>query len=134
MSDDFWTEFESDRWSPTNVGDAITGFVTKREITEAHGKRVPLLTLRVDDQGNEREVAASQTMLKQALAELNVQVGDKLRITLVELKNTGQPQPMKVFQVDHRAAAAVTAQAPPPPPEPPQVDGQDLSEHSNEPF
>lgn len=130
MSDEFWSEFQSDRWSPDNIGDSITGYVTKREITEAHGKRVPLLTLRVDDAGNEREVLASQTMLKQALADLNVGVGDKLRITLIELKNTGQPQPMKVFQVAHRVSAAPT----PEPAPAPVVDGQDLSSHSDEVF
>lgn len=124
MSDTYdWTEFEGDRWSPENIGDSITGYVTKIETETSYDKRSPVLTLQVDTQGRERTVKASQTQLKRVLAELNVQVGDKVRITLHELVNTGQPQPMKVFDVQHRAGEAHAASQAPSPaaPEPDPV-------------
>lgn len=123
MSDDYWREFEGGRWNPDKEGDTITGYVTELGYGTAGGTRCPLLTLRVNDRGDTKEVLASQTMLKQALAELRVAVGDKVRITLIELRHTGQPSPMKVFDVQHRAGEAHRAAvAPPPAPAGPEPD------------
>lgn len=46
-------------------------------------------------------------MLKTALAEHGPQVGDGLHITLTELRQTGQPSPLKVFSVVHKTAEQI---------------------------
>ena len=99
MSEPFSCEpFEGDRWSPEEVDDQIVGTVTALKVEQGKAGDVPVVTLETDD-GHKKEVWASPTMLKQALATEKPQVGDKLAIKLTELRQVGQPSPLKVFAV-----------------------------------
>jgi len=104
MSETFsWEPFEGDRWSPENVDDTIVGTVIGIRVESGKAGDVPVVTLQTDD-GDKKEVWASPTMLKQALATEKPQQGDKLAIKLTELRQVGQPSPLKVFAVKVKRA------------------------------
>jgi hypothetical protein len=82
---------------------------------------VPVITIRERESQKDREVWAS-THLAQLLAENDVQPGLDVAIRLVELRHTGQPSPMKIFDLKVAATPAaqpVTADDPSVGPEPP---------------
>lgn len=103
MTDFDWTPFEGDRWSPNTVGDQIVGAITK--ITTEKGQRgdVPVVTVKDKASGVEREIWPPID-LKRQFADAKVQAGDQVAIKLIDLKNTGQPQPMKVFALKVKKA------------------------------
>lgn len=104
MSDDFWDEFAGARTNFENVGDSVTGTLVDRRAEQGKGTAgmVPVLTIKRSDNGQDTEVWASPVDLKTQLAAYAPEVGDKLRITLIELRHTGQPSPMKVFKVEFK--------------------------------
>lgn len=105
MTEEFdWTPFEGDRWSPDNPGDEIIGTITAIVTKDGKAGTIPVLTITEKDTERSVEVWASQTMLKQSLADLRPQVADQIAIRLTELRQTGQPSPMKVFSVRHKPA------------------------------
>jgi hypothetical protein len=94
-----WGPFMGDRWTAEKVGDELVGTVI--DIHTEEGRRGDVPVLRIDTGEFEREVWAP-TDLQRKLADANVQVGDKLAMKLIELKPTGQPQPMKIFSIKHK--------------------------------
>lgn len=76
-----------------NVGDQVVGIIkTVREGKDFNGNPCPLLTIEVNEQGDEKTLTASQVRLKVALAEKAPQVGDKIRIVY---SGVGEAQPGK---------------------------------------
>jgi hypothetical protein len=92
-----WDKWGSDRWSPEEVGDEVVGTVLS--IREEQGKSGALPVLRLNTTSGERECWCGQIQLQQQLAKHAPDVGDSVAIRLVELRNTGMPSPMKVFDV-----------------------------------
>lgn len=118
MSDDFWDEFAGDRTSFDNVGDSVTGTLVARRTEQGKGGgMVPVVTLKRTDTGKDTEVWASPVDLKTQLAAYAPEVGDKLRITLTELRHTGQASPMKVFKVEFKKGDESAVPEPEPEPD-----------------
>lgn len=100
VADDFdWTEFEGDRFSFDNVGDKIAGRIRELTVKTGQSGKYPVLTLQVDKEGNTREVNGGSTDLKQQLAAIRPQIGWWVEITYTGTRQTGQPSPMKLFDV-----------------------------------
>lgn len=103
-----WDDFLGDRWQADAKGDDIKGIVVALgRARDTKNRPYPVVTLR--SQGRDIEVHATAVMLKTALAERAPQIGDGLHITLTELRQTGQPSPLKVFSVVHKTAAQIEA-------------------------
>lgn len=118
-----WTPFEGDKWSAERVGDRIEGRLKALRIEEGRKGQLPVLTLTTRE-GRDVEVWPS-SYLQRELAGIGPQVGDALQITLTELRNTGQPKPMKVYEVKHKTRdqlARPTGEAPTSPSAPPKDD------------
>ncbi len=82
-------------------GDSIAVTVTRvRVATMPDGKRLPELTIRKDD-GEERQVLASQVRLQSRLAELRPVAGDRISIvfTSTEPATKAGRSPVKCFDV-----------------------------------
>jgi hypothetical protein len=92
-----WDRYGGDRWSPEEVGDEIAGTIV--DIREEEGRSGTLPVLRISTTNGEREAWAGQVMVQQALAKHEPAVGDHITIRLTELRATGQPSPMKCFDV-----------------------------------
>jgi hypothetical protein len=92
-----WERYAGDRWSAEEVGNEIAGKLLGLREEDGRSGVLPVLTLETTD--GEREVWAGQVHLQQQLAKLKPKIGDYLTITLTELRNTGQPSPMKIFAV-----------------------------------
>lgn len=91
-----WDRYASDRHRFENVGDVARGYVGRIYEGEDQKKR-PYPILEVGD----LELHATQTDLKTRLAEVRPEAGGFIKVTFVAVKNTGQPQPMKVFKVEY---------------------------------
>ncbi len=102
MSDDFWKPFESVKFTFENVGDTLVGVITGLSVGQGQRGEYPILKVETKD-GEDREVAAPSDLARK-LAAVKPDVGDQIAMKLVELRHTGQPQPMKVFEIKHKAA------------------------------
>ena len=111
-----WTPHKGGTWSAESIGDRIEGRVVAIENRKTRDGDVPVVTLR-DSAGIPHDVWCG-TDLRSKLADLEPQVGDALQITLTELKNTGQPKKLKVFQVRHKRASELGDGAAPTQPQP----------------
>lgn len=98
-----WTPHKGGKWKPEKPGDRIEGRVVAIEERDGRdGSRV-VVVLR-DREGVNRDVWCTTDLLAK-LSDLEPQPGDALQITLKELRATGQPQKLKVFEVRHKRAS-----------------------------
>jgi hypothetical protein len=93
-----WSEFEAKRFAFETVGDKGSGTVTGVRIENGQSGRTPVLEVK-DTDDRARELWCGSFDLKQKFAELRPEVGDGIYVELVELRHTGMPSPMKVFDV-----------------------------------
>jgi hypothetical protein len=96
---DFWSEFDSDRFGFDAIGDRAAGVVIERRAETGQSGRLPVLKLRIDD-GDEKELWAGQFDLRQKLAKERVEIGDRIMVEFIEERPTGRGNPMKVFKLD----------------------------------
>jgi hypothetical protein len=95
---EFWSEFDSDRFSFDESGDRADGVVIERRAENGQSGRLPVLVLRTDD-GEDKELWAGQFDLKQQLAKQRVDVGDRVTVELTGTRPTGRGNPMKLFKL-----------------------------------
>ena len=114
MSDFDWTPYEGGAAVAFNdPGDTVVGVVRDIEARAGNHGEVVVVTLLGDD-GEEREVWCGAAVLRSEMARCAPQVGDKVKVTLLELRNVGKPSPMKVFEVKvARPKASEPEPAPP---------------------
>ena len=87
-----------ERWRPETAGDSIGGkIVAMRVATMPDGNTYPSLTL--DNNGVQREVLASQSMLLQRLAALQPKVGDTITIEFTQIEKLAGGKTLKHFNV-----------------------------------
>lgn len=98
-----WTPHKGGKWKPERVGDRIEGRVVGIEERDGRdGSRVVVI-LR-DREGIDHDVWCTTDLLSK-LSDIEPQAGDALQITLKELRATGQPQKLKVYEVRHKRAS-----------------------------
>jgi hypothetical protein len=97
-------------------GDGVTGVIVaiRQHVFDADRGPVPLLDLEKED-GEIVTLSADKVDLRQQLADIGPQVGDKLRVKFTEWAKTPNGNRKKVFEVNHRAG-----ERKPHIPEPPQ--------------
>lgn len=114
-----WSKYEgSGAVAFEKPGDSIIGVVKGiREELGQGGSNIPVVTLTGAD-GEEHEVWCGAVQLQRTMARERPAVGDKIKVTLAELRPVGKPSPMKVFEVKVKRAeqaAPATATAAPAP-------------------
>lgn len=101
----FWDDHKGSRWTADRIGDELVGTITRlrTETVSRQGKpdeKIPVVTVREHPSGRIVDLFAGATDLKSKLAELEPGVDWKLRVKYVDTKQTGQPKPLKLFQVE----------------------------------
>lgn len=96
----FWDEHKGSKWSPEQKGDQLVGVIKRlRNETNRKDEHVPVVTVERHPDGRIMDVWCGVDLRVQ-LAELEPAVGWKVRLTYTGERNTGQPQPMKLFTVE----------------------------------
>ena len=89
-----------------NVGDSVVGTITairSHTFDQAKGP-VVLLDVQVKDSDDLVTISADKVDLRRKLAEIAPQVGDLLAVRFTGTEKVpGSPNPMKVFEVKHKA-------------------------------
>jgi hypothetical protein len=118
-------------------GDSFTGTIVgiREHVFDPQKGAVPLLDMQPRNGGEQMTLSASATNLRRQLAEISPQITDELRVTFTEAqKLPGRPQPLKIFEIKHRAGPRNVVETPPP--DPPAADDfdDDTAGFSDEPF
>jgi hypothetical protein len=115
-----WSKHQGGRDFPeafkfTEIGDTIEGTITNLRSTDFGGLSEPVPELTIDTGAAERTVAASQVMLRSALAEQAPQIGDFVKITYTGAVKARLPgrSPTKQFDVDVVHVGSPTVQREP---------------------
>lgn len=127
-----WTRPTEGDWPEafkfTTPGDQIVGIITRvRVATMPDTKRLPELTLRLDD-NSERQVLASQVRLQSKLAELRPASGDRIAIvfTGTEPSSVAGRSPIKCFEVEMKRGDGASSSTPTPEPQPAATSAKSL--------
>lgn len=96
----FWDEHKGSKWSPEQKGEQLVGVIKRlRNETNRKNEHVPVVTVERHPDGRVMDVWCGVDLRTQ-LAELEPAPGWKVRLTYDGERNTGQPQPMKLFTVE----------------------------------
>jgi len=99
-----------------NPGDTVTGRITamRKQVFESTGNVAAVLELTKDD-GTDVTLTAGQVQLKNKLAEIRPEVGDKITVTFTQSERRDGGKTLKHFDVTvDRGAGAPAAASPPP--------------------
>ncbi len=99
MPDDFYKDLGGDTFTFENVGDQLVGVFSNREKRQGMQGEMKLVVTLTEPDGTEQTVWCPRD-LAQEFKKQQPELGAKLRITLIELKHTGQPSPMKIFTLE----------------------------------